>query len=63
MQLFYLRPVRAGAPLWQTSHYAGPCFVSAEDERAARGAASRCFARVAAWSPWDSAGKQLRRSA
>lgn len=55
MQLFHLRPILPQAPLWQTSRYAGSCFVSAENERAARAAASRCFARVSAWSPWDSA--------
>jgi len=54
MQLFHLRPVRPDAPLWRTSQHAGPIFVSAEDERSARSAASRCLARGAAWSPWDS---------
>jgi hypothetical protein len=55
MQLFMLRPVRPEAPLWQTSRYAGPCFVNADSECAARSAVSRCFAQVSAWSPWDSA--------
>jgi hypothetical protein len=53
MQLFHLRPIRTDAPPWWTSRYVGACFISAADERAARAALTRCFAKTVAWSPWD----------
>jgi hypothetical protein len=53
MQLFHLRPIRTDAPHWWASRYSGPCFVSAEDEAAARSAVARCFAQGGPWSPWE----------